>query len=322
MPVAGVVLFFFSVLAGGVLLALAFRMRLLTKARYLDLFFYFIVVTVSYGFVNWLGLSLISLFADLAPGGGSSFGVSIFTASALPLALLRLFLFVSVLLAVLDQRIPRVLVRSYCVVGAAVVLSFGFVLFKNMGTESIEHVRPYLILLGVLIIVMDYLAIGYFLTQANLIEDPLVRRYTSWFGWAYLLGYLAYTAPFYASYWFDRSALAETSPYVYYLMHIVPMVFLQKLSIARITTAKAAPHSPPVMAGVVEKYGISKREEAVLELVLAGLNNEETSQRLFISPHTVRNHIYSIYQKIGVKNRIQLLSACSPESHPEFNDQG
>ena len=39
MPVVGVMLFFFSVVAGGTLLAFAYRMRLNTSARFLDLYY-------------------------------------------------------------------------------------------------------------------------------------------------------------------------------------------------------------------------------------------------------------------------------------------
>ncbi len=61
----------------------------------------------------------------------------------------------------------------------------------------------------------------------------------------------------------------------------------------------------------MEKYDISEREGTVLELVLAGKKNEDVAEQLFLSPHTVRNHIYSIYRKMDVKNRIQLMSVCS-----------
>jgi len=34
----------------------------------------------------------------------------------------------------------------------------------------------------------------------------------------------------------------------------------------------------------------------------------EIERDLFISPHTVRNHIYNIYQKLGVGSRLQLMN--------------
>lgn len=56
-----------------------------------------------------------------------------------------------------------------------------------------------------------------------------------------------------------------------------------------------------------EKYNISKREEDILQLMLKGKSNKEIEEELFISIKTVSNHVYRIYQKLGVKNRLELL---------------
>lgn len=52
--------------------------------------------------------------------------------------------------------------------------------------------------------------------------------------------------------------------------------------------------------------GISQREKDVIDLVLAGLSNQEISEKLNISILTVKDHIYNIYKKTNVKNRVQL----------------
>jgi DNA-binding CsgD family transcriptional regulator len=55
------------------------------------------------------------------------------------------------------------------------------------------------------------------------------------------------------------------------------------------------------------KYGISKREQEIIRLILRGKSNREIEKELFISLSTVKNHIYNIYQKTGVKNRYGLI---------------
>lgn len=52
--------------------------------------------------------------------------------------------------------------------------------------------------------------------------------------------------------------------------------------------------------------GLSKREREVCVLLMQGLTNQEIADRLFISPGTVKNHIYKIYEKTDVKNRVEL----------------
>lgn len=55
-------------------------------------------------------------------------------------------------------------------------------------------------------------------------------------------------------------------------------------------------------------YSISNREKEIIELVARGLSNKEIADRLFISYQTVKNHIYSIFQKTGAANRVELLN--------------
>ena len=61
------------------------------------------------------------------------------------------------------------------------------------------------------------------------------------------------------------------------------------------------------LENIFVKYGISKREQEIIRLLLQGKSNVEIEKELFISVHTVKNHIYNIYQKLHVKNRFQIL---------------
>lgn len=51
--------------------------------------------------------------------------------------------------------------------------------------------------------------------------------------------------------------------------------------------------------------GLTAREIDVLRLVATGKTNQEISRDLFISEHTVANHVHNILNKIGVTNRIE-----------------
>ena len=54
--------------------------------------------------------------------------------------------------------------------------------------------------------------------------------------------------------------------------------------------------------------GLTPREMEIMQLILQGLGNQTISDRLFISEHTVKNAITSIYAKARVKNRKELFS--------------
>jgi DNA-binding NarL/FixJ family response regulator len=53
---------------------------------------------------------------------------------------------------------------------------------------------------------------------------------------------------------------------------------------------------------------LSKREIQVVHCLAEGLNNREIADRLKLSQHTVKNHLFRIFDKLGVSSRIELLS--------------
>ena len=50
---------------------------------------------------------------------------------------------------------------------------------------------------------------------------------------------------------------------------------------------------------------LTPREQEVLGLLARGLDNHEIAASLYLSPHTVKNHVSSILVKLQVENRIQ-----------------
>lgn len=58
----------------------------------------------------------------------------------------------------------------------------------------------------------------------------------------------------------------------------------------------------------LDQYNITERELEIIDLIVGGYSNQRIGEALFISPNTVKNHIYNIYKKTGIKNRYELIS--------------
>ena len=50
---------------------------------------------------------------------------------------------------------------------------------------------------------------------------------------------------------------------------------------------------------------LSAREREVLDLIATGATNREIADRLFLSPHTVKEHTSALYRKLNVRNRAE-----------------
>jgi two-component system response regulator DesR len=50
---------------------------------------------------------------------------------------------------------------------------------------------------------------------------------------------------------------------------------------------------------------LSEREREVLDLIAAGSTNKEIAERLYLSPHTVKEHTSSLYRKLHARNRAE-----------------
>lgn len=79
---------------------------------------------------------------------------------------------------------------------------------------------------------------------------------------------------------------------------------------AHAASAHARP-GPPAAAGqgrLDPLAGLSPREREILDLLAEGLDNTAVAGQLFISRHTLKNHITRIFTKLGVRTRSEAVA--------------
>lgn len=69
----------------------------------------------------------------------------------------------------------------------------------------------------------------------------------------------------------------------------------------------AAPNAKVAFERLTQQYGLSGRELEIAELISQGRSNQEIGRALFISENTVKKHANSLYRKLGITSRTQLL---------------
>jgi len=76
-------------------------------------------------------------------------------------------------------------------------------------------------------------------------------------------------------------------------------------------SGRGAEPSLSIPVALTKLYGITRREQEVIEKILAGKGNREIASELYISPRTVDTHLSNIFRKCGVNSRLQLIRLIS-----------
>lgn len=62
-----------------------------------------------------------------------------------------------------------------------------------------------------------------------------------------------------------------------------------------------------VLRLTVSGYGLSPREQDVVDLTVRGASTKQIAQALYISEYTVKDHLAHIFEKVGVRGRRELV---------------
>ncbi len=85
-------------------------------------------------------------------------------------------------------------------------------------------------------------------------------------------------------------------------------LWLDRLSLGRVLHGLMAPAPQRPGPEQLKQASLTPRERRIIQVVLDGrtTTNKALAARLFISEHTLRNHLSSVYHKLGVANRLEL----------------
>ena len=100
-----------------------------------------------------------------------------------------------------------------------------------------------------------------------------------------------------------RSIVFSIAEMAYFIMYLTFMF----ISIEKTEKTMERRNGEPTLEDY-GKYHITEREFDVIKLIRKGMTNKEIGYELGISVNTVNNHIANIFQKTGVRSRIDLLN--------------
>ena len=87
--------------------------------------------------------------------------------------------------------------------------------------------------------------------------------------------------------------------------------------LARIGGVDSSPNGSRRLGEGADLETLSPRETEILRVFLDGNGVGQIAGKCFISEHTVRNHLKSIYRKLGVRSQMELYRRFRARLHPE-----
>ena len=136
-------------------------------------------------------------------------------------------------------------------------------------------------------------------------EDALVRTALSEGASGYLLKDISPTELIAAISALDSGAM-QISP------EIVRQLVQDRYSPAAVSPVPSEEEGPPAQ-GEIDAHSfewlasLSNREREIFTLLVLGYDNEQISEKLDLALQTVRNQVSTIYSKLGVKNRFEII---------------
>lgn len=302
-----IVLYAFALVTG--LGTIYFALQLYRKYQqdYLATNLYYLIAFTISGFFNLVGRFLaFSLLKSSTEQAKTTvnlmFGFLIF-----PFLLAALYFFMHLICEISGRKMPAAVRRGYFVFGGSVILMIILLTKNYLDTQNVSITAKFMSVINFGVICLYIaLSLGCFVLSRR-IPDEIKRKLSGTVALVYAVAFtIALIFPWDFVYKFFPGIRPLPMVIVYFSTNIPALLYISRHLKKHGVVPSISIDPGADLTAFCAAYGLSKREQEILRLVLQGLSYKEIDEKLFISINTVKNHIYNIYQKLGVKNRLQI----------------
>ena len=305
---AGLLLIILALGMGGTSLAHTLHLYQSIRLRYLKIHNW---IFILFNYMVFMGLMLNYLQFNLGSQLSTDLTRKIFLIYHLQLSVVSvplLFGFIFSAHELMRKRWARSWRICFSVVFGLLVISQAVcsILDLRAGAFPIHILFLVVIALSTQIIVAA-LAIRLILTTSE-IPDPERQRSIKKFG--YLILAISLSTTFLNTWqilgWMTLRMYVFLISFHMLIINLFPFLFMKNFVRKVFPEQFAATRTGQQLELLYQKYGISRREREIIQLICLGKSNQEIEDELFISLQTVKDHVHNIFRKTGVKNRVQL----------------
>ena len=309
-----------SICAGLYAIFLTYQLNKKFRLNYLSSYLYFQIFINVFGFYGILGKDIAQ---KILLQQQSSFQTiekisHFFMFLGIPFLIFAWYMFIRLSREVIGDRLSRSFTMGFLFALSVVFAIYGAAIISlNVSSPGDEHFILISDISAAVYVALEVLilscAILRLLLQIRSIEDKKIQNAARLFAYLYLIGFCVDIAVYVLA-WQD-SSIAPVYLLVFTTKNIPPLLCWRSYLQKHFVTSAIPEAGTKPWKQFLEEYKISNREEEVIRHLSAGKSNKEISKALFISVQTVKDHIYRIYQKTDVKNRVQLINLIQNYKH-------
>lgn len=303
---------FFSLVVGLYAILVTYQLQKKYKLAYLSTYLYFQIFINVFGIYGILGQVIAKKILEQHKSSFQSMETigHFFSFLGIPSLLLAWYMFIRLCREIIERNVSRTLTLAYFFVTTPIIIAYGTAIVlanvSNFRDEQYAFLSSAILFLyAALEVFVLAFSLSQLLVHAYKMGDEEKLKAVRIFAYLNLLVYSASVALFLLIF---RSQLAAIYVLIFFSANIPPLLYWKAYLKKHFVAPSLQKISPEVLQLFLDNYKISKREEEVIRHLCEGKTNKEISEALFISLQTVKDHIYHIYQKTDVKNRVQLIN--------------
>ncbi len=229
-----------------------------------------------------------------------------FTFLGFPFLVLAWYMFLRCCHELVDTGLPPCKIFSYLLIWFLFFIGYGVVLyfFEYFSLRYFSMIPRLIGIilggLGLIVLVHGTFTIITSLHGKDKLQKKALLRFA-------LLNLIIFSGVITLLLFADRHRYIGTAfVFLFFTSSVLPAIVMRLYLIQSIPVPESKLDGIGNMEQFITEFGISKREEEIIQQICLGKSNKEISEDLFITLQTVKDHIYRIFLKTGVKNRIQL----------------
>lgn len=225
-----------------------------------------------------------------------------------------IYIMLNILMSFNDRSFSKSQNLKVIAIGFLIISFYIFSSFLSENTNQIyiwlNSVTSHFFIFNIIINSLEFLIIiSFYLIWSNKIIDKDKKRIAKLFALFYIIcnsiSFLALLLIIKIEMPYNLFLLVQII--IPFLFILTPFLWIKLVFVKYAQTMSKLLNSSVLIQSIYNDHKISEREKEIIQLILNGKGNNEIKELLFISYHTVKNHLSNIYRKLNVRNRHELV---------------